>query len=393
MKYSLGWGPIVFLLAFIFVLHFILFNFEFPTTIYEHKAQDNNTTPSVKSLPLPFCDPDINKNLLRTTATNCPNTDKWMKKFVKHDGSSTSLATSKNVIFIGCNKGVDAANAFSLFDYSRNPYDSQLWKSALKQVNPLIDRGACGQVTSHTTFDDVHNHSLKDSYGMEPTVYCVEAMPNNVKLLQRTQRIANISYKNFIIFPFAIGNPAQVTQVSFPDGNTGYEALGLSHAGIPNSHYTDLVNVTLVSIDSLFQQIPTVDFLSIDTEGNDPDVLFGARQTLTHTRYLEFEVHRDIKESSWAKNSLKSVIDYLDDLQFDCFWSANNGKLIQVTNCWHNYYEKYAHNWRNIACVKRNDPWHSIIRDIYSSQIESIEEYQQKKTSDKTRSLLQKNYQ
>ena len=52
--------------------------------------------------------------------------------------------------------------------------------------NKDLGDGSCGQAISHGAFDNVDNDSLKiTSYGEKQTVYCGEAIPNSVKLLQK----------------------------------------------------------------------------------------------------------------------------------------------------------------------------------------------------------------
>jgi len=78
-----------------------------------------------------------------------------------------------------------------------------------------------------------------------------------------------------------------------------------------------------LTVDNLVKQmnLPRVDILKIDTEGWDPAVLLGAFSTLSSVRYLEFEVHRDLKKTPWHSTKLKLVIDKLhDEKEFECYW-------------------------------------------------------------------------
>ena len=121
-------------------------------------------------------------------------------------------------------------------------------------------------------------------------------------------------------------------------------------------------------MDALCKDMETVDILSVDTEGTDPDVLAAGTETLKKTRYLEFEVHRDAVDSPWGSTTLKSVIGRLHDLQFDCFWQSNQGGLFQITNCWNATYEEQSFTWANVMCVRRNDDWHESVRLIHEKQ-------------------------
>ena len=79
--------------------------------------------------------------------------------------------------------------------------------------------------------------------------------------------------------------------------------------------------------------------------------MFGSKDVLSRVKYLNFETHRDIKGSAWSKNTLGSVIKFLDELNFTCYWTLNTGKILRVTGCFMaKYEERWAFVWGNIAC-------------------------------------------
>lgn len=91
--------------------------------------------------------------------------------------------------------------------------------------------------------------------------------------------------------------------------------------------------------------------MSIDTEGNDLRVLLGGIKTLASDKikYLEFEYHN---VNRWARSDLQDTIDLLDQLNFDCYWALNSGKLSRLTGCWHDSYYS-ERKWSNVACINR----------------------------------------
>ena len=91
--------------------------------------------------------------------------------------------------------------------------------------------------------------------------------------------------------------------------------------------------------------------LTIDTEGYDALVLMSAARTLSsgHVGYIEFEYNF---VQPWADYHLEYVIDYLDNLQYDCFWATNKGILFRVTGCYDKKYD--VHNWSNLVCAHRH---------------------------------------
>ncbi len=247
-------------------------------------------------------------------------------------------------------KGGDAIDAFAMFDNALTPFNSDSWRTAVKSFGG--DGGVCGQINKSPGLDRGQFDPKFEA--ASPTVYCVEPMKANVELLRKCQDRTGINSTSFLVQQFAVGMPEEgQTTIGFPDGRTGAEGKGVVESGG--------IQVPFTSLDSLFGDLDKVDILSIDTEGNDPDVMFAGKETLEKTRYLEFEVHRDLKRTAWGSTTLQSVIVFLDDLQFDCFWVNASGELFKITQCWNDQYEADSHCWSNVVCAKRGDPWHGIL--------------------------------
>ncbi len=94
-------------------------------------------------------------------------------------------------------------------------------------------------------------------------------------------------------------------------------------------------------------QDAVVDILMIDTEGNDPQVLQGARELLRghQVRVVLFEYHRT---GQWETQKLGPVISQLDADGYCCYWQGQE-RLWPITGCWDDLYE--FHNWSNVLCV------------------------------------------
>ena len=71
-----------------------------------------------------------------------------------------------------------------------------------------------------------------------------------------------------------------------------------------------------------------------------------------------FEYHRNGK---WKNYKLKLVIDNITGHGYDCYWQGQR-RLWPITGCWHNRYE--FHNWSNVMCLLREDPWHYAIQHL-----------------------------
>lgn len=143
--------------------------------------------------------------------------------------------------------------------------------------------------------------------------------------------------------------------VYFPDGAFGTESLRIS-----NSQQSNTVPVRATTVDKLSDHYATIpDILSIDTEGHDALVLLGAARTLASgkIKYIEFEYHQF---EPWKSYKLEWVINYLDNLNYDCFWAGDDGKTSKITGCWHSAFE--FHFWSNVVCAHRKHScWHQAL--------------------------------
>eukprot|EP00978_Attheya_sp_CCMP212_P011920 scaffold29623_cov46-Attheya_sp.AAC.2 len=99
-----------------------------------------------------------------------------------------------------------------------------------------------------------------------------------------------------------------------------------------------------------------INILSIDVEGFDFDVIFGASsKILDRVEYLEFEYNW---MGSWGKQHLFDAVKLLDDHDFTCYW-AGVDRLWRLTDCWLSYYD--MRTWSNVACVH-----HSVVPSLAS---------------------------
>jgi FkbM family methyltransferase len=92
-----------------------------------------------------------------------------------------------------------------------------------------------------------------------------------------------------------------------------------------------------------------INILSVDVEGFDFDVLFGAGSVLDRTEYIEFEFHAT---GNWRNYHIMDAINLLSGKGFTCYWSGQQ-KLWRLTECHHDVYNHW-HGWSNVACVHRS---------------------------------------
>eukprot|EP00746_Dinoflagellata_sp_MGD_P147926 gnl/MRDRNA2_/MRDRNA2_80231_c0_seq4.p1 gnl/MRDRNA2_/MRDRNA2_80231_c0~~gnl/MRDRNA2_/MRDRNA2_80231_c0_seq4.p1 ORF type:complete len:227 (-),score=12.27 gnl/MRDRNA2_/MRDRNA2_80231_c0_seq4:42-668(-) len=195
-----------------------------------------------------------------------------------------------------------------------------------------------------------------------PIVVCVEPLPGNVWLLNRLNPRVLPPGSRLKVIPVAMAESASYGYLNkyFDSADPGTEVAHLVHSSGNKGVQVNISTVDQFMSESQFSQL---DVLTIDAEGHDPAVLAGASKALRTVRYLTFEVHQDIENSPWEGTSLLSQVEYLDALEFDCYWAGANGRLQRITGCWNASVEAALKpiGWSNVACVKRGDVWHGIL--------------------------------
>jgi hypothetical protein len=110
-------------------------------------------------------------------------------------------------------------------------------------------------------------------------------------------------------------------------------------------HGTQVVPVVTLDEFVLAQNLTSIAWLVIDTEGHDALVLRGAMQLLRTRRVgvIEFEYHGI---GSWANESIHETINLLHDLgRYECFWQGS-GKLSRLLpGC-----DYEIRTWSNLVC-------------------------------------------
>eukprot|EP00667_Euglena_gracilis_P016129 EG_transcript_16840 len=299
-------------------------------------------------------------------STGCPE-NQWLQDFLLSD-SRRGVNRTAVVFDIGCNKGFDALNALNLFR-QEVVVSGRRWKDASQ-----FGCGVCGQCTGP---DHV---AITGAQGRPTEVFCAEPLPANFHRLNATAAHFHLERNGFHIIHAAFTSEedahARHWAAKFPVWSAkerkdkhfrkliGYEAAGI---GVnPSCPHCSTVNVPLMVLDRLVEQrqLPVIDYLIIDTEGNDPNVLLGASRSLPLVRYLEFEYHN---VGVWAHTSLRDVVERLKGHGFACYW-IGKGKVWRLTDCWHDAYHK--HGWSNVGCVQtREAEWYAILEGYFNRTV------------------------
>jgi FkbM family methyltransferase len=238
---------------------------------------------------------------------------------------------------IGCNKGFDFLA--TLEDLSGDEkFAPQAYRTRLEAAGLMFPgKGNCKQVRGVNNRPRPQLSSIRRVTGhcMEPAVETFQTLEVGMKQLQEEGTVF-LSQDAFGSFQ---------GQVFFPKSEKGSEIGSISEEGLP---------VRAMTLDDYAQRrgLGTVDLLSIDTEGNDMNVIYGAVNFLSShlVRVLEFEVH-DINH--WHVSRVDNVVALLDNLGFICYWHLNGDyPLLRATGCMAEALEMPGvKNWSNMVCA------------------------------------------
>lgn len=279
--------------------------------------------------------------------TSCPEYD-WLQDYFRQDFDNRRDGDKFLGISIGCNKGYDAIDTARM-GMNDPEFDKLKWVEVL--AKEMSSAGVCKQRDS-PQFEITAKNTLRTG-----EMHCVEPMPRTFKVLQNATNKLGFDHKpsdrSFVLTNAAVSSADGV--VKFPSAAAaGVEDLGINTCK-QNKRLASLCeDVPMYSLQTYVNKFVKskgpINILSIDVEGFDFDVLFGAGSVLDRVEYLEFEYH---VSGTWRKYHLMDAVGLLNQKGFTCYWSGKEGKLWRITECDHDAYGVW-HHWSNVACVHRS---------------------------------------
>jgi len=326
----------------------------------------SSSVPFVRYEVYPKCDAgriERNAKLFRKEPTTCPD-EKWYDEWTRGvigSGVGSFVATE-----VGCNKGTDAI--LQLRRFTKEP------RASVARFQKLTSFPEFSCSWEKKKWDEAVRGSSSSgddrgsSKGIKYRHYCIEASYETFERVHAAAEEMKLADIGLTVHYNAVSSSSWPSTVKFPKIAAGQENIGIGMTENPNlrtERYSEFHQTPVITVDDFVRKesIARLDVLKIDTEGNDAAVLIGASMTLLSLKpsYVQFENHGVGK---WKTFDLKDSIDMLDAMEYECFWSTNSGKLIQVTNCWHESYGKFK-IWSNIACYHRSDRTLKRIMDKY----------------------------
>lgn len=155
--------------------------------------------------------------------------------------------------------------------------------------------------------------SLLSKYHPETKWFCFECDPTNYSFLRENIEMNNIT--NCFIFPFAVSNQSGKA-ILHRSEHFGLHTIGSN----PKRFKEDLsrnVEVKTISIDEFIisNNLPSVDFIKIDTEGCELDILKGAKNTISKFKpkiLLEF-CGTNLEQFGYSQ---KDLLDFIKSLSY-----------------------------------------------------------------------------
>lgn len=144
-------------------------------------------------------------------------------------------------------------------------------------------------------------------------VYCFEPLQVNFNALGNMKKIFNL--RNVIINKLALSNVIETMSINTPILDSGLTMHAWSTLlEISSYNYkTELVNVTTIDNFVIVNNIKKIDFIKIDTEGNEINVLNGGKVSISKYKPLIYvEIRYNISTISWLYDLgyLPFIYDY-----------------------------------------------------------------------------------
>lgn len=223
------------------------------------------------------------------------------------------------------------------------PETTDLMSKLVKPSDVILDIGANIGCTS-ILFSTLGN-----------SVYAFEPSPTTYSFLK--QNIKNNNIDNIQISNIGLGSASQTTTLT--------HALGNRSGAFVSDQFSDDIqhiveSIQIETLDSIFipNKTLSIDFIKIDTEGYELNVLEGASELLTRDHPIVY-----LEMNHWCLNVFQRIClpDFLDKLTttFESVYAIDDSGLLDLNIPTNRYKVMYNHilRWKynNLICGNRDD--------------------------------------
>jgi len=150
-------------------------------------------------------------------------------------------------------------------------------------------------------------------------------------LQQLTENISRNGYGNIRVFPYGLSNAPKHLPIYMGETGAG-ENEGLATVFPSNDRKRFIQDIDLKVFDDVVPELKLqrMDFMKIDVEGSELDVLKGSYKTIKHFRpWIMLEVSDITYET--AGYSVGDIIKFFEPLKYSCFAIGKGGTLKKIT--------------------------------------------------------------
>jgi len=233
-----------------------------------------------------------------------------------------------------------------------------LWDSVIKQGDTVCDVGG-----HYGIYSLVAGRKVQD----QGRVVAFDPIFENIQLFERNvteNGLTNVSIEQ--------------VAVSDKPGKASFNMMNASDSGSfydhPLASIKKKIDVRVESIDHYFREDNRVDVIKIDTEGNEINVLEGARKTLKKNPHAKLFIEFNPACLKKARHNPGDIFVLLDRLGYDVFfvldWDRKIVKYDMKQNNWLTILD--GHNYINLYCSAK-DTQKSILLSSHSGELGGAE--------------------
>jgi len=239
------------------------------------------------------------------------------------------------------------------YHLSRHPYEEGQWRFIARFLKPGMNFFDIGANQGFYTL------LAAKQVGPQGRVFAFEPAPNECEKLKSNLSVNRFS--NVVVEQAAVGSCDGYTEFwACLDGQGSFSSCRPPGENLCKAR-TEVIRVPLIALDRYVRenQVTALDFIKIDVEGGERDVINGASNSLASLRPVLMCELTDIATRSWGYCAAE-IYQLLVNYDYHCYRTTPEGmlKFAEVK-------EKYDPDWENLIAVpeEKRDRLSPLIRE------------------------------